>query len=326
MRSLLCALLLVLAALLTPRPALAQVETKSMSYGTIRCDSFGPESTCPIDTSRGVRMVREFSRGRCVQGRTWGWDPYRIWVRDGCQAEFEIGGGAPGGGGGGREVVCESRSSRIHYCDADTRFGVELVQQLSRADCIRDRSWGYDRRAIWVSNGCRARFRLGTGGGSSFPPGGSWGGISPGNDPPGTRRVSCESSRGDRQYCQFPFAARDVQLVQDFGRNPCVQGRTWNWGEGGIWVERFCGGEFLVFPQAGGGWGGGWSGGGSNRIVCESHRDRVQHCPAGGIIVDAKIVRQLSNSPCIEGQSWGYNDQAVWVRDGCRAEFAVVAR
>jgi hypothetical protein len=258
-----------------------------------------------------------------VQGRSWGWDPFRIWVRDGCQAEFEIGGGASGGGAGGREIVCESRSSRVHHCDADTRFGVELVQQLSRADCIRDRSWGFDRRSIWVSDGCRARFRLGTSG-SGRPPGGGWGGTSPGNDPAGTARISCESTRGGRENCRFPFAARDVQLVQNFGRTECRQGRNWNWGEGGVWVEGYCGGEFLVFPQRG---GGGWNGGGrTERISCESHRDRQQNCTVRGSIGGARLVRQLSSSPCIEGRTWGWNEQLVWVTEGCRAEFDVFTR
>lgn len=316
-----------LAAASPPASAQPEAEVKSMSYGTIRCDSFGPESTCPIDTSRGVRLVREFSRNRCIEGRTWGYDPFRIWVRDGCQAEFAIGGGMPGGGSGGRVITCESRSSRVHYCEADTRFGVELVQQLSRADCIRDRTWGYDRRAIWVSNGCRGRFQLGTDGGSSWPPGGSWGGISPGNDPPGTRRISCESSRGGREYCQFPFAARDVQLVRDFGRNQCVQGQTWNWGEGGVWVERFCGGEFLVFPQSGGGGWGGWGGsGGAQRITCESNRGRQQQCEVYGRVRSVQLVRQLSSSPCIEGRTWGWARNVVWVTEGCRAEFEVITR
>ena len=36
-----------------------------------------------------------------------------------------------------------------------------LVDQLSRAGCWKGDTWGYDRRGIWVANGCRAVFRVG---------------------------------------------------------------------------------------------------------------------------------------------------------------------
>lgn len=324
MRVVLTALLAALAGLLPNHSAEAQVSSKSTTHATIRCESFGRESTCPIDTTRGVRLTREFSRNRCIQNRTWGYDSFRIWVRDGCQAEFEIGSSWQGGGPGDSEIVCESRSNRETRCDADTRAGVELIQQLSNAPCIRDRSWGYDRRAIWVNDGCRARFRL-EGGGSGWTGGGGWGGSSPGNDPSGSTRITCESRSDRREHCKFPFTARDVQLVQNFGRSECRQGRNWNWGEGGVWVENFCAGEFLVFPARGG--SGGWgSSGGTQRITCESVRDRQQNCTVRGTIGGARLVRQLSNSPCIEGSTWGWNEELLWVAEGCRAEFDVFSR
>jgi hypothetical protein len=58
-------------------------------------------------------------------------------------------------------VVCESRDGQTNYCSADTRGGVRLVTQYSKHGCYQGDSWGYDRRSIWVSNGCRARFETG---------------------------------------------------------------------------------------------------------------------------------------------------------------------
>ena len=61
----------------------------------------------------------------------------------------------------GQIVVCSSREFRENYCPADTRGGVQLVRQMSRQPCDEGRTWGYDRRGIWVSGGCEAQFATG---------------------------------------------------------------------------------------------------------------------------------------------------------------------
>ena len=35
------------------------------------------------------------------------------------------------------------------------------------------------------------------------------------------------------------------------------------------------------------------------------------------------MVRQLSQTPCVQGRSWGTRGNQVWVDKGCRAEFAI---
>jgi hypothetical protein len=55
-------------------------------------------------------------------------------------------------------IRCESRDNRETFCGANTSRGVELVQQLSSRGCYQGETWGYDRRGIWVSGGCRAVF------------------------------------------------------------------------------------------------------------------------------------------------------------------------
>jgi Protein of unknown function (DUF3011) len=47
------------------------------------------------------------------------------------------------------------------FCNVNTSGGVRLVRQRSDADCIYNRTWGYDRRGIWVDRGCRADFEVG---------------------------------------------------------------------------------------------------------------------------------------------------------------------
>ena len=55
-------------------------------------------------------------------------------------------------------IRCESTNGRERYCSADTSRGVRLSTQLSSTGCYQGDTWGYDRRGIWVSGGCRAIF------------------------------------------------------------------------------------------------------------------------------------------------------------------------
>lgn len=76
----------------------------------------------------------------------------------------------PGYGGGyARTLRCESRKYKYRRCNADTDNRVRLIRRLG-GTCTLGRSWGYDRRSIWVDNGCRAEFAYGRrGGGSGYP-------------------------------------------------------------------------------------------------------------------------------------------------------------
>ncbi|KRG77024.1 hypothetical protein ABB28_01195 [Stenotrophomonas chelatiphaga] len=73
----------------------------------------------------------------------------------------------------------------------------------------------------------------------------------------------------------------------------------------------------------GGGHGGNWGGGGgqdSGSIRCESQNNRERVCNTGWR--NARLVRQISGTACVEGRTWGTRDGAVWVNGGCRGEFA----
>ncbi len=57
-------------------------------------------------------------------------------------------------------------------------------------------------------------------------------------------------------------------------------------------------------------------------LVCVSEPGGRQHCPAdvsGGIA----LTRSLGSGSCLLGKSWGYDDQGVWVADGCGGEFVL---
>jgi Protein of unknown function (DUF3011) len=133
--------------------------------------------------------------------------------------------------------------------------------------------------------------------------------------------VSCDSYNGRRNTCGAD-TRNGVALARQMSWNKCKKGVSWGvQGDNQIWVDQGCRGLFttgVMWSNGGGGDGGG--GGGQKRLTCASYNNRRSECPAntGGY---ARMIRQWSNAPCIQGMSWGYNNRMVWVDRGCRADF-----
>ncbi|MDR7134446.1 hypothetical protein J2X06_001630 [Lysobacter niastensis] len=220
---------------------------------------------------------------------------------------------------GATTVRCDSNDNRYRRCPADTRRGVQLVRQYSDSRCIEGRTWGYDRDAVWVSSGCRAEFAMGRGG---WNDGGNHG---DGNYDGGNHGNTVRCDSNDNRYRQCPIDARRVVLVRQYSKSQCVEGRTWGYERGYVWVSSGCRAEFASRS------GGGWNGGGANNgqgwgqaqtLYCGSDDRRQRRCNVT-IRRDARMTRQMSKAACLEGQSWGWDRDGIWVSNGCRAEFAV---
>lgn len=128
----------------------------------VTCQSSGDDRThCPADTKFGVAFARQLGEKECVLDRSWGFDGEGIWVSGGCHAQFALGGyrlpplSVPASA---ERLFCESRGGKGALCPANTFRGVGLVRQTSKADCILNRTWGYDEKGIWVTEGCAAEF------------------------------------------------------------------------------------------------------------------------------------------------------------------------
>ncbi len=215
------------------------------------------------------------------------------------------------GGDGYRDdiVRCESDDGRTRECRIDGGR-VLLERQLSRASCIEGRSWGYGRGSVWVSQGCRADFRVVGWGGDRHDRddgyGQGYGNI-----------LRCDSNDGRYNRCTFPGRGR-AELVRQVSRAACVEGRSWGSDRGSVWVSQGCRGEFAV--RRGGGWDRPDYGYGGRVFRCESNDGRYTEC-AANTRAGVQLVRQLSRASCIEGRSWGYGRSGIWVAQGCRGEF-----
>jgi DUF3011 family protein len=57
-------------------------------------------------------------------------------------------------------------------------------------------------------------------------------------------------------------------------------------------------------------------------VACSSKAGERTHCPAN-TSKGVALARSSGDAPCLLGKTWGYDDQGVWVADGCSAEFVV---
>ncbi len=220
----------VCVVLLAAMPALAVTGASAApsTSAVVRCESRDMERVfCPMDTDKGVQLVRQLSENACIRETSWGVEGQAVWVSRDCRGEFA--GRLEGGRNARRVVRCESRG-RVEVCPVRLRGApVRLLRQQSVLPCREGRSWGYGRNEIWVSRGCQGQFEVGSEDGAGFV-----------NTP---RRVVCESKGGQRRECGVSVVRR-VTLVEQLSSARCREGESWGWDAHGIWVDKGCRAEF----------------------------------------------------------------------------------
>ena len=142
-----------------------------------------------------------------------------------------------------RTIKCESHGGKSTYCRTGVRGPVRLQKQLSGTPCIQYDTWGADADGggVWVWNGCRALFVVGAGWGP--PPS-----HGPGWKPPqggAGQTVTCKSEGFQYNHCPLG-RRRHVRLTKNLSDTRCIRGDNWDVDRRGIWVDRGCGGRFVV--------------------------------------------------------------------------------
>lgn len=134
--------------------------------------------------------------------------------------------------------------------------------------------------------------------------------------------IQCESRDYQYQFCATPDGVTRARIVEQRSRSACIEGRSWGYDRRGIWVSAGCEGLFEyqgVRSQPGP------VPGGAGLLVCESREYQYNVCPTGRIR-NVQMVRQISQAPCIHGQTWGTSRDGIWVDRGCEAEFRISGR
>ncbi|MGA8278681.1 MAG: DUF3011 domain-containing protein [Rhodanobacteraceae bacterium] len=148
--------------------------------------------------------------------------------------------------------------------------------------------------------------------------------------------ISCTSQGFRPAHCAVPW--RDAELVRQTSDSACVRGRSWGVDRRGIWVDKGCGGTFVEAGRGGrrgdrgdrgdhGDWrpGSGWDR--SIAVRCDSKDFRYHFCQVDtGRGSRVAVRRQISDTRCVEGRTWGWNRAGIWVNNGCSAVFGVDRR
>ena len=133
-----------------------------------------------------------------------------------------------------------------------------------------------------------------------------------------SRTISCSSIDFAYKTCDTGGRIMDVRVSSQMSDTTCIENVNWGYDRDYIWVDNGCRARFTVQYRRGGGR--------TQNIRCSSNNFAYNTCYVDGRIQDAMIVRQHSDSSCVEGRSWGYSSDYIWVDNGCRATFQVRTR
>jgi hypothetical protein len=187
------------------------------------------------------------------------------------------------------EVRCDSRYGNSNYCRVDTAGGVTLRHQHTRARCDLNDTWGYDRHGIWVANGCSATFRIGRDDEDED----NAAAIGLGILALGILGAVASNDDGPRDY---PPSSPPPGGYPPGGYPP-----SGGYDDDNDYDDPYADAQI---------------------ISCDSKNYKFRFC---GVRVDqyAELVRQRSRNACRYGKTWGYDRRGVWVKKGCRADFAI---
>jgi hypothetical protein len=163
------------------------------------------------------------------------------------------------------------------------------VHQLSSASCHKHDTWGYNESRIWVSNCCKAEFRVGS----------------------DSHHVDYDDYDDDAAAIAglallaigaAAVASKHNDHHKDRSsndRNPDYDARH---SSSRHYDDRY----------------------NRNQLVnCDSHRRDYNYCRASVRNHRVHLLRQHSNQSCRFGESWGYDYNGIWVDSGCKATFEI---
>jgi len=198
-------------------------------------------------------------------------------------------------------MKCGSKGHDHQYCRVNTRGGVTLVHQRSHAGCWKGDTWGYDNNGIWVSNGCRADFRIGS-------KGNDWAYSLEHNYSRHHQDVNWHNDRDRDRWV-------DHQVDNVMGNHH----KKKHHDEAAVAVGAVLAAG-IIAAVAGSHDDHDKHQTNQNLVTCES-KDGNHHYCSVGYLHTVEIKRQLSSSECNYNRTWGYDSHGIWVTEGCRAEF-----
>lgn len=169
-------------------------------------------------------------------------------------------------------VTCESRNGSYTSCPINSGGNVTLSRQLSSQGCWENDTWGHDRNRVWVTNGCRAQFNVGSSSSSSSNKEAAVGaavaigligaaiiaskhnrdkdrddGRYDDRDDRPRQTFDCGSTDNRFRYCDNGRVRGHVEVYRQQSKSACQYGSSWGSENGRVWVDRGCRATFAVY-------------------------------------------------------------------------------
>jgi len=145
--------------------------------------------------------------------------------------------------------------------------------------------------------------------------------------------LECKSESFRRTVCSAGASIEWIRLIEKKSDAACVEGSGFGFSGASIWVDKGCAAKFEVgfAPQSGRDRSSGSvypsrQRNRSVRFACKSDQHRIGACYVAGSIVDLRLMEKKSRAACVKNSSFGFRDDAVWVKNGCEGEFEVTYR
>lgn len=212
------------------------------------------------------------------------------------------------------DLTCESSSGQTRNCPINNAAGnVYLKTQLSRSGCYEGSTWGHYDNSVWVSNGCRAVFRVSENNYNSH----------------GNRYSSNESSSNGKAAATAAAVIIGAVAVAA-ATNKNNEHGSYNQNE---YNNRYgnnysnygnsYGSNYNNFGNKNNNYSNNNYGYDDRRVTCESQGSNRKRCDVHVGRGNVQISRRLSKSACRFGQDWDYDNRAIYVWNGCRAVFTI---
>jgi hypothetical protein len=228
------------------------------------------------------------------------------------------------GYGHSRTVRCESTNSRRTTCRVDTQGGVRIARQISHTDCLEGRTWGANSSGIWVSNGCRADFAIGSGrnyrsddrygsnryGSNSYSGNGYNGYYSNGYNANYSNRSGYASAGDTSYYINNDHRNGDNVYSDSTYRINSDRDRDAGYGNSYAYNNGYAYGNGYTNRSS------------STQIVrCDSTGDGRTYCR--NQTTGAVTLGRTRSGNCTQGQTWGSDQRGIWVSGDCNADFSI---
>lgn len=212
----------------------------------VTCESKnGQFQTCPANTSGGVHLVTQLSSQGCWQNDTWGYDSNKIWVNNGCRAQFEVGPAKSSSSGNGgalaaaavvglaaAAVIANNDDHDHHHNNNNKNNRYDNDYDHYKNNRRYDYDYDDDRRyrnyddPNWDYRNSR------------------YGYNGYGGNPRNT--FICESHGSKTTYCSMPHRGH-VEIYRQMSSSRCTFSRTWGVEGKQVWVSDGCRAEFAVY-------------------------------------------------------------------------------